>query len=359
MAKLLVALAVGVVSCGAGAAQNAPIHPVSAPKAITLGQTWTATLQTVAKRAGRPRVTARHGSDVVRARSTPVGQGRYRVRLRLGAVGTWHVTASLAGRNYKLASVFVRAAAPYALDNPAQVIEAQDGALLVAERGTRNRILRVDPTTGAFTVLATDVPSPWGLGFDTDGSLLVSSTSGLYRVADGKSATKVADVSISPFAVMKDGDVAFANETSVGIIPAGSGRPRLLPVTVNFAHGLALLGDGELAISDTGNGRLIRVDPVDGHTTVITTALKTPLGLIAEPSGSLLAVEFDRGQVVRVSVAGDVTTFARGLSKPYALARTHDGTVYVMEAGDVARASGALRRVAPDGTVATIRLVKR
>jgi hypothetical protein len=60
MAKLLVALAVGVVSCGADAAQNAPIHLVSAPKAITLGQTRTATLQTP-KRAGRPSVTARRG----------------------------------------------------------------------------------------------------------------------------------------------------------------------------------------------------------------------------------------------------------------------------------------------------------
>jgi hypothetical protein len=60
MAKLLVTLAVGVVSCGAGAAQNTPIHLVSAPKAITLGQTWTATMQT-AKRAGRPGVTARRG----------------------------------------------------------------------------------------------------------------------------------------------------------------------------------------------------------------------------------------------------------------------------------------------------------
>jgi sugar lactone lactonase YvrE len=358
MAKLLVALAVGVVSCGAGAAQNAPIHLVSTPTAITLGQTWTATLQTAAKRAGRPNVTARHGRDVVRARSTPVAQRRYRVRLRLGAVGTWHVTASLAGRNYRLATVSVRAAAPYALDNPAQVIEAQDGTLLVAERGARNRILRVDPTTGAFAVLATGVPSPWGLGLDADGSLLVSSTSGLYRVADGKSATKVSDVSISPFAVMKDGSVAFANETSVGIITAGAG-PRLLPASVNFAHGLAILGNGELAISDTGNGRLIRVDPADGRTTVITTALTTPLGLLAEPSGSLLAIEFDSGRVVRVSAAGDVTTFARGLSKPYALTRARDGTVYVTEAGDVARASGALRRVAPDGTVTTIRLRKR
>jgi sugar lactone lactonase YvrE len=283
------------------------------------------------------------------------GRQRYRVRLRLGTIGTWRVTALLAGRTFRLGSVSVHAAAPYALDNPAQVVEAKNGALLVAER---NRVIRVDPATGAFTVFATGIPSPWGLGFAADGSLLVSSTSGLYRVAQGRSPARIADVSMSPFVVMPDGGIAFANETSVGIIPAGAVRPRLLPVNVNFAHGLALLEDGGIAVSDTGNDRLLRIDPDGGSATVITRALKTPLGLVAEPSGSLLAVGFDSGSIVRVSASGNITTVARGLVKPYALTRVRDGTVYVTEAGKVAQASGALRRVAPDGTVTTIRLVR-
>jgi hypothetical protein len=269
------------------------------------------------------------------------------------------VTALLAGRTFRVGSVSVHAAAPYALDNPAQVVETNDRALLVAERGARNRVIRVDTASGEFSVFASGIPSPWGLGYAGDGSLLVSSTSGLYRVAQGRSPARIADVSISPFAVMPDGGIAFANETSVGIIPAVAAPPRLLPVEVNFAHGLALLPDGGLAVSDTGNGRLLRVDPDDGSATVITRALKTPLGLVAEPSGSLLAVEFDSGSVVRVSASGKVTTFAHGLVKPYALTRARDGSVYVTEAGDVARASGALRRVASDGTVTTIRLVGR
>jgi sugar lactone lactonase YvrE len=189
--------------------------------------------------------------------------------------------------------------------------------------------------------------------------LLVSSTSGLYHVVAGKSPTRVADVSISPFAVLPDGGIAFANETSIGIIPAGTARPRLLPVSVNFAHGLAVLEDGALAVSDTGNRRLLRVDPDSGSATVITRGLKTPLGLAAEPSGSLLAVEFDSGSLVRVSPSGALKTVARGLVKPYALTRARDGSIYVTEAGDVARASGALRRVAPDGTVTRVRLHAR
>jgi len=269
------------------------------------------------------------------------------------------VTAALAGRTFPLGSVTVRGVPPYALDNPAQVLETPDGALLVAERGTHNRILRIDPATGAFSVFARGIPSPWGLGYAADGSLLVSSTSGLYRAAPGESPTRIADVSISPFAVLRDGGIAFANETSVGIIPAGTSRPRLLSVGVNFAHGLAVLEDGALAVSDTGNGRLLRIDPDGGSATVITRALKTPLGLAAEPSGALLVVDFDGGRVVRVSPSGVLATVAEGLVKPYALTRARDGTVYVTEAGEVARASGGLRRVEPDGTVTTIRLHTR
>jgi sugar lactone lactonase YvrE len=247
-----------------------------------------------------------------------------------------------------------RSSTPYALDNPAQVIQTKDGDLLIAERGVRNRILRVDPSTGTFGVFAEGIPSPWGLAWARDGSLIVSSTSGLYRVAEHARPKRIARVSVSPFAVKRNGDIVFANETSVGIIH--SGKPRLLRVRVNFAHGLVLLPSGKVAVSDTGNRRLLKVDSKSGSATVITRALKTPLGLAAEPSGSLLAVEFDSGTLVRVSPTGRRAVFARGLVKPYALTRARDGSVYVTEAGDVATASGGLRRVAPDGTVTTIPL---
>jgi sugar lactone lactonase YvrE len=244
----------------------------------------------------------------------------------------------------------------YRLDNPAQVLLARGGALLVAERGSRNRILRVDPGTGAFRVFSTGVPSPWGLGYARDGALLVSSTRGLYRLVPGRRPRKLSSTSMSPFVVLRDGRVAFASETAVGILPARGGRPRLLRVDVEFVHGLALLPGGDLAVSDTGNRRLLRVDPASGRSSVITTALRTPLGLVAAPDGSLLAVEFDSGSIVRVDAGGGMTTVARELLRPYALTRAADGTLYVTEAGEPARATGALVRVAPDGAVTRIRL---
>jgi streptogramin lyase len=336
-----------VVSCAA-AASSPSVRLVSAPRSVILGQTWTARLATTG--AGTPVISARHASSVVKAR------GRRRVRLRLSVLGTWRVSATLAGKRFALGTVTVRPVPPYAIDNPAQVLPQADGTLLVAERGARNRILRIDPATGRLTVFATGIQAPFGLASAGDGILLVSSTSGLYRVAPGGRPTRIADVGVSPFTILPGGEIAYAHESSVGILPPGGGRPRILPTKVDFAHGLVLLPDGDLAISDTGNDRLLRVDPDTGAMTVIASGLQTPMGLALEPSGSLLLIEFDARRVVRVSPSGAQTTVAGGFRTPYALARAGDGTVYVTEAGELSRATGSLHRIAPDGTVTTVRL---
>ena len=41
---------------------------------------------------------------------------------------------------------------------------------------------------------------------------------------------------------------------------------------------------------------------------MITAAVKAPMALAAEPSGSLLVVEFDTGSVLRVSPTGALST---------------------------------------------------
>ncbi len=105
--------------------------------------------------------------------------------------------------------------------SPAQVLVLKDGALLVAERGTHDRLLRVNPTTGATTVFARGLGKPWGLAYARDGSLLVSSTNGFCRLRPHSRPTRIAAVSISPLAVLADGRVAYSNETSVGLLTGG------------------------------------------------------------------------------------------------------------------------------------------
>jgi len=143
------------------------------------------------------------------------------------------------------------------------------------------------------------------------------------------------------------------------VIPAAGAPPRFLQAQVSFAHGLAVTPDGSLAVSDTGNNRLLRVDPAGGPPTVITSAVKTPMAIAAEPSGSLLVLEFDTGSVLRVSPAGALSTVATGLDKPYGMTRTDGGTLYVTEAGEVTHATGRVVQIAPDGTLTRLRLRPR
>jgi streptogramin lyase len=341
------------VSCAAAATSPPSVRLLDGPRSVTLGQIWTGTLKTT---GDAPLVAARHGSSVVKARAASVGSGRHRVRLRLHVLGAWSVTATLAGKRFTLGTVTVRPVPPYALDSPAQLLVRDDGTLLVTERGTHDRILHVDPATGRFEVFATGVPNPFGLAAVGDGTLLVSSTTGLYRLAPGARPVRIADFGVSPFAILPSGEIAFAYESSVGILPPGGGRPRVLQTRVDFAHGIVLLPDGELAVSDTGNDRLLRIDLDRGTSMVIASGLKAPMGIALEPSGSLDVIEFEERRIIRVDTDGSQRTVAVGFQTPYALARAADGTIYVTEAGQVFQASGSLRRVAPDGAVTTIRL---
>jgi sugar lactone lactonase YvrE len=252
---------------------------------------------------------------------------------------------------YFLATLALAVTAPYRLDNPAQVLVMKDGALLVAERGTHDRLLRVKPATGAATVYATGIGEPWGLGYARDGSILASSSSGLWRL---RPRAKVASVEVSPFAVLADGRIAYANRTSVGVI-AGR-KARAWPLSVSAPHGLSLLPDGALALGDTGNNRILRIDPASGAATVITNEVSTALGIAAEPSGTVLTVEYDSGRLLRVSAGGSVTVVASGLRKPYSLARTRTGVVYVAESVEDYRQAGAIRRITPDGRVSAVPL---
>jgi glucose/arabinose dehydrogenase len=91
--------------------------------------------------------------------------------------------------------------------------------------------------------------------------------------------------------------------------------------------------DGSLLVSDTGNKRLIRVDPRGGRAAVVAAGLRTPMGLVLEPSGAALVLEFDSHSLSRIAMNGSRKTLATGLSSPYALARAADGPVYVVETG--------------------------
>jgi hypothetical protein len=53
----------------------------------------------------------------------------------------------------------------YRLEVPAHLLANPDGSLLVAERGLRNRITRIDPSTGRVSLFSTVPAEPYGLAW--------------------------------------------------------------------------------------------------------------------------------------------------------------------------------------------------
>ena len=157
----------------------------------------------------------------------------------------------------------------------------------------------------------------------------------------------------SPIAAAPSGDLYFAEESRVGRV-GRDGRVETITTAVSVPHALVLRRDSSLVVSDSGNGRVLRIDPRTRATTVLASGLSSPLGAIETTDGAVLVVEFDSGRLLRI---GDGRVLARGLRKPYALTQAPNGSIYVVESGDLGRASGAIARVAEDGRVTRLRLV--
>ena len=348
MTALLVALALTV-----------PAPRLTArPPQLVVGQRWTATLVAPAP----PRVRARLGGRTVTFRTTRVAAARYRAVLVFQSPGTWRLTATIGRRETPLTRMAV--VASYPLASPAGILARDDRSLLVVERGGRDRVLHVRGD-GRFTTFARDVPAPWGLAA-AGGGALVSGNGGIYRISGPRviyrisgprvRAQQVASVDAGPFLVAPGGDLYYANRSEVGRVRAGSTRAETFAAEVSAPHGLALDGDA-LYVSDSGNGRILRIDVRSGRVTVHAVGLRNVLGIELEPDGTLLAVEFDTGRLLRIDAAGRTSVVAVRLVKPYALDRAADGTVWVVETGELRTPTGRIARVGADGAVARLRLV--
>jgi glucose/arabinose dehydrogenase len=341
-ALVLAALAV----CVTAAAAPAPVVKLATlPETLVVGQRWTASLTVTPART--PIVVARAGARSVRARARGSGGGRYSATLRFPTPGSWRLTAVVGRRSFALGRIRVLVSYPLAL--PAQILALDDRSLLVVERQGRDRILRVDVDTGRFSIAASRIPAPWGLAGGSTGRVLVSGGDGLYELG----GRKLAEVAASPIATSPSGDVYFAEAARVGRI-GRDGRVETLTTDVQAPHALVLRRDGSLVVSDSGNGRLLRIDPTTHATAVLASNLRNPLGAIETSDGVLLVLEYDTGRLLRI---GNGRVLARGLRKPYALTQSASGSIYVVESGDLDRPSGAIARVAGHGTQTRLRLV--
>jgi sugar lactone lactonase YvrE len=343
-------VAAAVVALWAAAAPGPrPVALVGRIPVLGTEQAWRATI-----RAPRsPVVTATAGGRLLRFRVKRSAPRRYSAVIRLPAPGRWALAATVGRTRYRLGSVRV-ITRPYRLAVPSQLVANPDGSLLVAERGVRYQVTRIDPATGLVSTFATLPVEPYGLAWDGD-RLLVTTHAGIYAVGSRGRPKLLNTADVGP--IVAAGATAFyGNETQIGRVDLASGVTTPLPTPVSNPHTLALAPDGRLLVADTGNGRVLAVDTATGASTVVASGLATPIPMALGPGGEILVGEHDSGRLLRVAAGGATSVLASGLSKPYAIALARDGDFYVTEVGDLSTATGRLLRITPAGRVSEVRL---
>jgi streptogramin lyase len=336
----------------AGGVHVARVGGESAP---IVGRAWALKLTVrPASFRGIVRVTA-SGQGRADVRAVRAAGGSYRARLVFPRTGRWTLTARAGGSRSSLGVVTVRPAPPLTLSEPTGIDVARDGSLLVVEFGLR-RLVRVDPATGRVSELAT-FGKPWGLARAASGTVFASDAASLMRIDPGGAPKPVANVEpgieIGPIAVSPAGDVFFATAQAVYRLPGGAaGTPKQLAAatTLDSPHGLAVEPTGTVLLSDTNDGRILRIDAAHGNVTTFAT-IAHPRGLDVAADGTVYVAAADEHRIVRFDSSGQrLGVVGPRLNDPCALALAVDGTIYALEPG----VTGFIRRIAPGGTSSVV-----
>ncbi len=321
-------------------------------EAAVAGRAWTARLAVrPASYTGAVHVTA---TGALRIAATATGaHGAYRARFVFPSAGRWMLTARAGGSTSLLGSVQVRAPAkvPLAFAWPTGIDVEPDGSLLVVENGSA-RVLRVDPATGNVRVLSAGIPKAYAVARTPSGVVYVTGNGSLWRLDARGTPQRVLDAGADagPLAAGADGDVFFATATSVYRLSAGAGTAAAIASQLSDPHGLAVAADGTVLVSDTGTGRVLRIDP--GTHAISTFALiGEPRGIDIAPDGTVAVVDARTHGVVHLSATGRALgVLSTAFGDPYALAVAPDGALYVVDTAE----SGHVLRIATDGTVTTL-----
>jgi len=224
------------------------------------------------------------------------------------------------------------------------------GTLLVAD-GDRNRIVRVDPATGAETVVAT-LPRPLAVTAAANGAIYALADEKLFRVV-GRRAKQLARFDAegpNDDAVTAAGRVYVARYGDHVDVVTGAAA-RVLARGFDRPHGVTAAPDGSLLVADTYAGAVRRVTPA-GRVTTLATGLVMPIDVAVDTDGSLLVAEIEAGRISRIGAGGTVRTVTKRLTSPSAVVVARDGSIYATTTQGAAvvrvdRDTGALTPVAP------------
>jgi len=243
-------------------------------------------------------------------------------------------------------------------DDPFGLVRDGAGNLYLAEGGGANCVLRI-AADGSVTVLAggkegfadgagtaASLNTPSGLALDSSGNLYVADT--------GNNAIR----KITPQGVVT---------TLAGDGIAGSTDGRGAAARFNGPVGIAVDRAGVVYVSDTYNDRIRKITP-DGMVSTLAGSkyngladgpaaearFDLPTGLLATPDGALLIADTGNDAIRRLGPDGMVSTIAVApeddrvslLRAPVALARSHDGYLYL-----ASQSHGRIAQITPQGAV--------
>ncbi|MFL6013975.1 MAG: NHL repeat-containing protein [Gaiellaceae bacterium] len=348
MTRLVIAgAALVATACAAGAAVPVRISLAAKPPSVIAGRAWTVTLTARPRSfAGVVRVSAA-GSRRLSVRAAG-GHGTYRARLVFPAAGRWTLSATAGTSTSRLGTIAVRPPAPKPLTFtwPTSIDVQQDGSLLVVENGA-GRVDRVQPATGRTATVASGLAKPYAVATTPSGTIYLSNGNSLQRIDRTAAPMTVVDAGaeIGPVAVAPNGGVFYT--TTAQVVEVGGG---VIASGLSAPHGVAVAADSAVLVCDTGNGRVLRIDP---QTQAATALIRTgePRGIDVAGDGSLYVVEAVRKRIGHYTATGThLGDVGPVFNDPYDVEVGAGGTVFVLETAE----SGTIRRVAPDGSVSTL-----
>lgn len=235
------------------------------------------------------------------------------------------------------------------------------GAIYIADAGDNNRIRKLTPG-GASSTLAggkegyADGPGAQAM-FNTPSGIAIDAQGNLYVADTGNNAVRK---------VAPDGTVS----TLAGGGAPGRADGKGKEARFNGPVGVAVDKDGVVYVADTYNDAIRRIAsdgtvatiagggaPGDADGAALKAGFDTPCALVVDGDGALLIADTRNNAIRKLSRDGMVTTIVRApdndrqalLRRPMALARTHDGHLYIATGSQ-----GRILQLTPEGELGAL-----
>src|SRR5215218_9508095 len=206
----------------------------------------------------------------------------------------------------------------------------------------------IDPETGAARqIIIGKLALPGGIAVVSDGAkdTIYVADVFAYRTVDGatgevsESARMHADgvtLEYPMSATARGEDVLLSSwfTGTVQLIDRKTGKTREMLHGFKAPHDAIMLGDGTILVNELGTKSLVRASGEHGNDRkVLISTLEGPVGLVGGSKGEVYLTEAFAGQVSKVEANGEKTVVAKDLKSPEGIALAPDGKLIVAEVG--------------------------